>query len=480
MKLTILCLLISLKLFSQNSIQKAIKNFTSDSDLKFSSVSFYAIDIDKNEVLASYNPDLSLITASTMKAITTGTALAVLGKDFKFETVLEYDGNIVDGVLQGNLYIKGYGDPSLGSSFMEKAISLTLLSTEFSAALKKAGIKSIKGNVVGDASYYEYATTVPSWQWMDTGNHFGAGVMGLNLHDNLYFLNFQQVPSLGARPKIKSVSPEQRLKFYNEVSSADRNSGDNSYIFAAPFGSEAWIRGTIPAGNSVFSIMGAITDPELFTADWLFISLEKNGLKISGKAESQRNLKATASRKKIHTHYSPALSELLKHTNENSRNLYCESYVKAIGKKLKNDGSLDAGIAAILEFWRSRGIETGGLYMEDGSGLSARNGVSAKIMSEIMRKMYVDSKSFPDFKNMLAISGKTGTFKNLGKGSLLENNLRGKGGSMSRVRSYTGYITTKSKRNVAFSVIVNNYNCSGSAIKQRLETLMLSIALMDN
>ena len=102
MKLTILCLLISLKLFSQNSIQKAIKNFTSDSDLKFSSVSFYAIDIDKNEVLASYNPDLSLITASTMKAITTGTALAVLGKDFKFETVLEYDGNIVDGVLQGN------------------------------------------------------------------------------------------------------------------------------------------------------------------------------------------------------------------------------------------------------------------------------------------------------------------------------------------------------------------------------------------
>jgi D-alanyl-D-alanine carboxypeptidase/D-alanyl-D-alanine-endopeptidase (penicillin-binding protein 4) len=154
--------------------------------------------------------------------------------------------------------------------------------------------------------------------------------------------------------------------------------------------------------------------------------------------------------------------------------------VKAIGKKLKNDGSLDAGIAAILEFWRSRGIETGGLYMEDGSGLSARNGVSAKIMSEIMRKMYVDSKSFPDFKNLLAISGKTGTFKNLGKGSLLENNLRGKGGSMSRVRSYTGYITTKSKRNVAFSVIVNNYNCSGSAIKQRLETLMLSIALMDN
>jgi D-alanyl-D-alanine carboxypeptidase/D-alanyl-D-alanine-endopeptidase (penicillin-binding protein 4) len=480
MKLTLICLLLSFQLFSQNSIQKAIKNFSTDPDLKFSSISFCAIDIDKNEVLASYNPDLSLITASTMKAITTGTALAVLGKDYKFETFLEYDGNIVDGILQGNLYIKGHGDPSLGSSFMDEAVKISVLATEFTAAIKKAGIKSIKGNIVGDASYYDYATTVPSWQWMDTGNHFGAGVMGLNLHDNLYFLNFQQAPSLGARPKIKSVSPEQRLKFYNELSSADRNSGDNSYIFAAPFGTEAWIRGTIPAGHSTYSIMGAITDPEIFAADWLMNILETNGIKISGKSETQRNIKASGARKKIHTHYSPTLSELLKHTNENSRNLYCESYVKAIGKKIKNEGSLDAGLAAIIEFWRSRGIETGGLYMEDGSGLSARNGVSAKIMSEIMRKMHIDSKSFPDYKKLLAVSGKTGTFKNLGKGTALESNLHGKGGSMSRVRSYTGYITTKSKRNVAFSVIVNNYNCSGSAIKQRLETLMLSIALMDN
>jgi D-alanyl-D-alanine carboxypeptidase/D-alanyl-D-alanine-endopeptidase (penicillin-binding protein 4) len=270
------------------------------------------------------------------------------------------------------------------------------------------------------------------------------------------------------------------MKFYNEVTSANRNSGDNSFIYAAPFASEAWVKGTIPAGSGIFSIMGAITDPEFFAADWLYHSLLDQGIKISGKPMPQRNFKSNVSRKKIHTHYSPALSELIRHTNEVSRNMYCEAYVKAIGKKLKNDGSLDAGIAAISEFWRSRGIDTDGLFMEDGSGLSARNSVSAKIMTDIMRKIYVDGSSFPNFKKMLAIGGRTGTFKYYGKGTALEGNLHGKGGSMSRVRSITGYITTKSKRNVAFTIIINNYNCSGAILKQRMENLMLAIALMDN
>ena len=154
MRLLIICLFISINLFAQNKIQKAINSFAEYPDMKYSSVSFYALDIDKNEVLASHNPNLSLITASTMKAITTATILAVLGKDYKFETAIEYDGIIEDGVLNGNLYFKGYGDPSLGSPFMEEASKLNTLSLEFANALKKAGIKSIKGNVIGDGSYF--------------------------------------------------------------------------------------------------------------------------------------------------------------------------------------------------------------------------------------------------------------------------------------------------------------------------------------
>lgn len=481
MRLTVLTLFLCLELSAQNKIQKAINSFSEYPDMKYSSVSFYALDIDKNEILAAHNPNLSLITASTMKAITTSTVLAIFGKDYKYETVLEYDGVIENGTLNGNLYIRGNGDPSLGSPIMEETTKLFSLSAEFANAIKKAGIKSISGNIIGDGSYFEYSSMVPSWQWMDIGNHYGAGVMGLNLHDNLYYVNFQQAPTLGAQPKIKSVTPQQsNIKFFNEVTSAAWNSGDNSFIYAAPYASEAWIRGTLPAGSGIFSIMGAVTDPEFFAADWLMKSLVDNGINIGGKALPQRTQKLSSSRKKIHTHYSPTLSELIKHTNEDSRNMYCEAYVKSIGKKIKNDGSLEAGVAAISEFWRARGIETSGMYMEDGSGLSARNNVSAKIMTEIMRKVHIDDNTFPNFKKLLAIAGKTGTFKYTGKGTLLEGNFHGKGGSMSRVRSITGYITTKSKRNVAFTIIVNNFNCSGALLKQRLENLMLAIAGLDN
>jgi D-alanyl-D-alanine carboxypeptidase/D-alanyl-D-alanine-endopeptidase (penicillin-binding protein 4) len=481
MKLTVVFLWLSFTLSAQNAIQKAINNFAEFSDMKYASISFCAIDIEKNEVLATHNPNLSLITASTMKAITTSTALAVFGKDYRFETTIEYEGSLEDGVLLGNLYLKGYGDPSLGSPFMEEIPKLYTISAEFVNAIKKAGIKTIKGNIIGDGSYFDYETMVPSWQWMDMGNHYGAGVMGLNLYDNLYYLNFQQVPYWGAQPKISSVIPAQsNLKFINEVKSANINSGDNSIIYASPYATEATVRGTIPAGSGIFSIMGAVTDPEFFAADWLYRSLKDNGISISGQPISQRTFKSTIPRTKIHTHYSPSLTELIKHTNEVSRNMYCEAYVKAIGKKLKNEGSLDAGIAAISEFWRTRGIETNGLFMEDGSGLSARNSVSAKIMSDIMRKIYIDNNSFPNFKKLLAIGGRTGTFKYFGRGTLLDGNLHGKGGSMSRVRSITGYITTKSKRNVAFTIIVNNFNCSGAVLKLRMEQLMLAIAAMNN
>jgi D-alanyl-D-alanine carboxypeptidase/D-alanyl-D-alanine-endopeptidase (penicillin-binding protein 4) len=101
-------------------------------------------------------------------------------------------------------------------------------------------------------------------------------------------------------------------------------------------------------------------------------------------------------------------------------------------------------------------------------------------MTEIMRKIHIDNNTFPNFKKLLAIAGRTGTFKYSGKGTLLEGNLHAKGGSMSRVRSITGYLTTKSQRNIAFTIIVNNFNCSGAMLKIRLENLMLAIAGMDN
>ena len=352
-----------------------------------------------------------------------------------------------------------------------------MLANEFVQAVKKAGIRQIRGAVIGDGSHYEVASLVPTWQWMDMGNHFGAGVSGLNLHDNLYFLTFEQSSALDAQPKINEIRPKiPNLQFYNELKSAGKNTGDNANIYAAPYGTEAWLRGTIPVGNKNFTIKGAIPDPELFAAFWLTDALNNAGVLVSAQPTTQRVFNSSLQRTNIHTHYSPPLHQIIKHTNEDSRNMYCESFVKAIGKKIKKEATQDAGVACILDFWQARGIDTKGFFMLDGSGLSARNGISAKVMAQIMRKMFIDSKTFIGYYNLLAVGGETGTFRFLGRNTSLQGNLHGKGGSMNRIRSFTGYITTRSQRKVSFSLIVNNYTCSGYAIRQKLEKVLLSIA----
>jgi len=122
---------------AQNKLSQALKGLEEDPALQYASIGFYALDIDRNQVIAAKNPEQSLATASTMKAITTGTALQILGSDYRFETCLEYDGSIKDGVLYGNIYITGSGDPSLASPYMEGVPDLEELALEFIKAIKK-------------------------------------------------------------------------------------------------------------------------------------------------------------------------------------------------------------------------------------------------------------------------------------------------------------------------------------------------------
>ncbi|NJK83070.1 MAG: hypothetical protein HC912_03880, partial [Saprospiraceae bacterium] len=132
----------------------------------------------------------------------------ILGTDFRFKTELQYDGTLdANGVLKGNLYIKGYGDPTLGSPEMENSLPLAALLSTWVEAVKKAGIRQIDGKIVGDASYFKGGESGDTWQWYDLGNYYAAGIWGLNIHENYYYLHFQQVNQLGDTPPIAKIDP---------------------------------------------------------------------------------------------------------------------------------------------------------------------------------------------------------------------------------------------------------------------------------
>ncbi len=467
--------------YSQGGPSPNIASLISAPGMKNASIGICVLEVESGKKIQSYNADMSLVPASSMKVITTSTALTLLGKDYRFKTELSYDGEITqDGILKGNIYIKGYGDPTLGTEKPEGTTTWKALMEEWAGVILSQGIKEINGDIIGDASYFETAALAPTWQWNDIGNYYGAGVFGLNINANSYELEFRQNPTVGQAPKIEKITPQiENLSFINEVVSAGRNTGDNCYIYGSPYQYTAFLRGTIPAGSSTFKVKGSIPEPAFTTASLLAQTLVRQGIKISGTAstilERKRvGLDVGSSKKVFHTHSSMPLLDIVKITNEESINLYCEALLKTIGKKIKGEGSRNKGIEAIKEFWEERGIPSEGFFMEDGCGLSPRNGMSSKHIANILRKAYLDKNIGEDFKNALPIGGETGTLKYLFRNSLAKGRIWAKTGSMDRIRSYSGYAKTKSGKWLSFSIIINNYNGTSSDARQHLETLMES------
>jgi D-alanyl-D-alanine carboxypeptidase/D-alanyl-D-alanine-endopeptidase (penicillin-binding protein 4) len=466
---------------AQNPIDKSIEKIIADPVMKHASISMTVMDVETGKIISSHQPNLSIPPASSMKVITTATALAILGKNHKFKTELQYDGSIINGTLQGNIYIKGFGDPTLGAELPKGNMEYKELMLQFVSAIKALGIQKIEGRIIGDGSYYNTESIPDSWQWNDIGNYYGAGVNGLNINANTYELSFRQNASLGKAPKVERTVPSlYNALFVNEVTSASKGSGDNCYIYGAPYQNTRFLRGTIPVGTGIFKVKGSLPDPAFTAAALLLDALEEQGINTSKRATSQFELtqnggKANNTRKTIHTHQSKSLFDIAKVTNEESINLYCEAMLKAIGKKQKNKGTREKGIEALVEFWEARGVNMDGFYMEDGCGLSNRNGITSKHFAAILRKIKIDQSLGFDFKDALAIAGKTGTLKYMFKNTSAVGKIYGKTGSMDRIRSYTGYAISASGKLLSFSIIINNYHCSSSVARKKLEQWMRSL-----
>ena len=464
---------------AQNTYQKAINAFLQNSNLKSASVSISLVDVESGTLIASHQPDLSISPASSLKVLTTGTALKLLGADYRFKTELQYDGQITnEGILEGNIYLKGYGDPTLGSDQMEEAEDMNQVLEKFRMALQQKGIRKINGYIIGDGSHFGTDVNCDTWQWNDLGNYYAAGAWGLNLHENLYYLRFRQRTQVGQRPGIARIEPEvEGLEFYNEIRSAGRNTGDNAYIYGAPYNYTRQLRGTIPAGNGLFSIKGSIPDAPKFAAQQLQNSLEEIGITSSKGAISFLEFKErnsnTENRTLIYKYNSPPLSAIITRANMKSVNLYCESLLKTISKAKGGNGSFESGTDVIKKYWEDRGLSMAGIFLEDGSGLSARNAVTSRFMAQLLRKLNKDT-DFEAFYDSLPQAGRTGSLKNTLKGTSAEGRLRAKSGTLKRVRSFTGYARSKSGALRSFSIIVNDFSGSGAVMRRKIEQLMLA------
>jgi len=459
----------------RSEIQKLLK----DEDLKNASVSFYAYDLDSNKIISGISSSRSLVPASTMKLVTTATALEMMGSGKRFTTTIKYSGEIdTNCVLNGNIYIVGGGDPCLGSPRYNRHYGDFL--NKWAVAIQKLGIDSINGRVIADASIFSEQMIPSTWIWGDIGNYYGAGPCGLSIYENVCQLTFESGKK-GDSTFITCVNPYvPNLSFDNYVKSMITRK-DESYIFGAPYQESRVIKGGIPLNEDEFEVRGSIPDPSYLAAFELDMELRNLGIKLSNTSTTLRRIRQyegtqlKEKKKTIYTTRSPTISSIIEATNMYSINLYAEHLMSQIGVFKYRHGDTGSGSHATQLFWKSKGFDVDGLYVNDGSGLSRFNAISAKQLVEILKVMY-ESKNYKIFLRSLPVAGKSGTLRTLGKGTAASGRVMAKSGTMTRVKSYAGYVKTKGNKDLAFAIIVNNYNCTSFEMKKKIEKVMVKLA----
>jgi serine-type D-Ala-D-Ala carboxypeptidase/endopeptidase (penicillin-binding protein 4) len=463
-------------------MQNEINLLQNDAVLNHASWSVFAKEIASGNVLAEYNSDMVLEPASVMKIVTTGAALSILGSDYTFKTRMEYTGTIdAKGILHGNLYITGGGDPTIGSDRFGKRCSTDSVFADFLAAVKKNNIKHIAGKIVADASVFAENPMSYSWGWEDIGNYYASGAWGININENQYRLYFNAGKSVGDKVELtKTDTAAEGITFINHVVTGKSGSGDNVIIFGAPYSNIRLLEGTVPLGKKDFDVEGSIPDPPMFFIKIFAGYLTSNGITADSSFTTTREMNwqgktDTNARKTLSTHKSPSLSEIVIPTHIKSLNLFAEAILKAIGIAEKKEGSESAGTDAVKEYWVKKGIDLTGFDMNDGCGLSRKDKISTKQLAEILSKIKSE-KSFTDFEKSLPVAGVSGGMASMLKGTIAEKNLKAKTGNMEKIKSYAGYVKNAAGKDIAFAIIVNNYSCTNPILKQKLEKLMLLIA----
>ncbi len=456
-------LFLSLTLFSFLQIEAqpagtafntAFQKFKNDPSFTHATIGLYVINTTTGETVASQNAQVGMAPASCQKVITASTAFDLLGHGYTYKTTLAYAGKIENGVLDGNIIIRGNGDPTLGSWRYDTTEEENILRA-FKKEISRQGINEINGHVYADESLWNGEATPDGWIWQDIGSYYGAGARAINWRENQYDLLLKSGNSIGDSVQIAGTKPAfiVGLQLISMATSAEKGSGDNAYIYFPLNKEYSYVRGTIPVHENKFSISGAMPHP----ADQLSATLEAALKKIPLEEVIKENKMAdqNGSAHIFYTYNSPPLDSVVYWFLKRSINLYGEALIKTLGYEKTGTGATDSGVSVIKNFWKDKNIEPSALNIIDGSGLSPANRVTAASLVNVL-EFAKKQKWFSSFYNALPEI----------------NSIKMKSGSIGGVVSYTGYIKSKKGDEYTFAFIINNYDGPGNEVRKKMWKLL--------
>ncbi|MEV0792508.1 D-alanyl-D-alanine carboxypeptidase/D-alanyl-D-alanine-endopeptidase [Kribbella sp. NPDC050459] len=453
------------------ALQQRLDGLLNDSRYDGSQVALVVRDAATGETLYDRNGGQRMLPASNTKLFSSTAAMHVLGPSYRFHTDVLATAPVRGGQLLGNLYLKGYGDP-------------TALESDYAGLaqqLKAAGVRRVYGDLIADDTYFDHVRLGDSWAWDDEPFYYNAQISALTLAPNTDYdsgtaiVESRPGAAAGAPVKLNLVPANGAITLVNTATTGAAGSSNTLTIERDHGTNVVRVTGSLPLGASVGQEWVTVWEPELYAADVFRRALADQGITVSGRI---KNAATPATAARLARDESMTVGELMTPFLKLSNNMHAETLVKAMGAVVDAEGSWPAGLGVVTDYAKSIGVDTSRIRLSDGSGLSRKVNVTADAITDVL----IGAQREPwwqQWYDALPIAGNAdrfvgGTLRSRMRNTPAANNLHGKTGSLTGVTSLSGYVTNKDGRKLVFSMISNNYLVSPRSIEDAVGVTLAS------
>jgi serine-type D-Ala-D-Ala carboxypeptidase/endopeptidase (penicillin-binding protein 4) len=454
------------------------------------------VSLDTGLTLFEHNAGKLLKPASNAKLFTGALALDRLGPDYRIRTSFYSTAKPNrSGTLNGDLIVYGRGDPSFAARFNDGDHSKSL--APLVEALVATGVKRVKGDLVGDESYFRGPPFGSSWTWDDLQYYYGAEVSALTQEDNVVDLVVRPGSRTGAPCLMETRPATGLLTFVNRSKTIETDGEREIHLHRPPGENTVHVSGQLPLGSTNWNDAVAVSHPARWFVTRLKEELERRGVKISGKARTvdwdERRAKPIEHSEllEVASVESRPLSEIVTKMMKPSQNLYAQllllqagavtesrrrkAEVQSGGSEDETRNTEDLGIAELKKFVGEAGISDGEVLFDEGSGLSRRALVTPNAIVQLLTFMS-RHRNADIFRAALPVAGVDGTLRNRMRGTVAEKNVTAKTGTIGYVFTLSGYLNTVGAEELAFSVMLNNYDAGSNTARGDVDAVAVMLA----
>jgi serine-type D-Ala-D-Ala carboxypeptidase/endopeptidase (penicillin-binding protein 4) len=457
------------------------------------------VSLGSGERLVSINSDKRFVPASTAKLFPAAVALARLGPNFIYQTAVQTPAPITsDGRVQGDVFLVGRGDPNLSGRVLpyngptERIRPPTLAFDGLAAQLAQKDIRVIEGDIVADDTYFVSQRYGRGWTVDDLQWGYGAPVAALSLNDNVIVFRIHPAARAGEPAVIEMEPFTARFQLKNRIATVARYSKTapdrRLTIDRAPGSTDVQFWGEIRLNSPEWTGALAMDNPPWVAGEVFRDALQRNGIEVRGTvrvrerhpAEVPDLLRGALNEKAqpvtvLASRDSLPLAESLKVTLKVSQNLHAEMLLRTLGRELRQLGSVEAGLAAIGEFLKEKGISEDSVLLRDGSGLSRQSLVTPSALTSLLRVMY-GSPHRDVWLDLLPLAGTDGSLLNRLQGGSVMGRVRAKTGGLAGVAALAGYAPNANGDMLAFAILINHHALSAGPATGLIDRIVQEIA----